>query len=48
MNKKLTIDRALANTKRFEKKALDGRLVQRTSTGSLSNEGELPAKWYRR
>ena len=45
INKRLTIDRALTNDKRFGRRALQGKLVKATWKRCLKNEEELPDNW---
>ena len=46
INKRLTIDRALTDAKRFGKRSLDSKLVKATWRGCLENETDLPDDWY--
>ena len=48
INKRLTNDRYLTDNKRFGKRALKEKLVQRTWTGCLEDEEGLPNNWYNR
>ena len=45
INKRLTIDRALTNSTRFGKRALDKKLVKSTWRNCLNREEELPENW---
>ena len=45
INRRITLDRAMANPAKFAKKALDPDLVKRTWTGTLQNEKDLPNDW---
>ena len=47
INKRLTIDRALTNTEKFRKRAVDEKLVKKTWKGCLENEEDLPDNWHR-
>jgi len=47
IKKRLTIDRYLADSVRFGKRAIDENLVRRTWRGTLDNEEGLPDDWYR-
>ena len=47
MNKRLTIDRALTDTTKFGKRALNSKTVKNTWKNCLKDEEELPAEWYR-
>ena len=46
LNKRLTIDCALTNDRRFGKHSINKRLVKRTWEGCLKNEESLPPNWY--
>jgi len=45
INTRLTIDRALTDTRRFHKKAIDEKTVKATWTNCLHDEEFLPANW---
>jgi ribonuclease HI len=45
MNKRLTTDRLLTNTARFQSNAVDNKLVKATWTNCLKEEENLPANW---
>ena len=46
VNKRLTVDRFLTDTKRFRKKALDEKLVKSTWFNCLKDEESLPPDWH--
>ena len=46
INKRLTIDRALTNSKKFGKQAMNEKLVKKTWRGCLENKHELPDNWH--
>ena len=45
IDRRITLDRAMANPAKFAKKALDPDLVKRTWSGTLQNEKDLPNNW---
>ena len=45
IDRRITLDRAMANPEKFAKKALDPDLVKRTWSGTLQNEKDLPNNW---
>lgn len=46
-NKRLTIDRALTDSTRFQKKALDDKLVKATWRKCLENEADILDDWFK-
>ena len=47
INKRLTIDRALTDSTKFRKKAIDEKLVKATWKNCLNNEESLPDDWHK-
>ncbi len=47
LNERLELDHTLTSWKRYQNKALPGRLILRTWSGTLQNEHSLPEDWLR-